>query len=330
MSVLVTGGAGYIGSHMVWELLDHGEQVVVLDNLSTGHEEAIAPGAERFIGDIGDPVLLDRIFATRDIDTVIHFAGSVVVPESVADPLGYYLNNTTKSRELLAAAIAAGIPRFIFSSTAAVYGTPQNIPVAETATLDPLSPYGASKMMTERMLADAAQAYGISFAVLRYFNVAGADPACRTGQSTRGATHLIKVAIEAAIGKRDHVAVFGTDYDTPDGTGIRDYIHVSDLARAHFAALNHLRSGGQNLTLNCGYGRGHSVLEVLDCVQRISGTLLDIRARDRRPGDIPAMVAQARSIREILAWTPRFDDLDQIVTHALAWENRAIAARRSA
>jgi UDP-glucose 4-epimerase len=330
VSVLVTGGAGYIGSHMVWELLDRGEQVVVLDNLSTGHEETVAPGAERFIGDIGDPVLLDRIFATRDIDTVIHFAGSVVVPESVADPLGYYLNNTTKSRELLAAAIAAGIPRFIFSSTAAVYGTPQNIPVAETATLDPLSPYGASKMMTERMLADAAQAYGISFAVLRYFNVAGADPACRTGQSTRGATHLIKVAIEAAIGKRDHVAVFGTDYDTPDGTGIRDYIHVSDLARGHFAALDHLRSGGRNLTLNCGYGRGHSVLEVLDCVQRISGTLLDIRARDRRPGDIPAMVAQARSIREILSWTPRFDDLDQIVTHALAWENRAIAARRSA
>ncbi len=330
MSVLVTGAAGYIGSHMVLELLDRGERVVVLDNLTTGREEAIAAAAEIFIGDIGDRVLIDRIFATRDIDTVIHFAGSVVVPESVADPLGYYLNNTVKSRELLAAAVSAGVPRFIFSSTAAVYGVPAAIPVGEDAPLAPLSPYGASKLMTERMLADAAAAYGTAYTVLRYFNVAGADPAGRVGQSTRGATHLVKVAVEAAVGKRDHIAVYGTDYDTPDGTGIRDYIHVSDLVRAHCAALAHLRAGGDNLVLNCGYGRGHSVLEVLHAVQRLSGRLLDIRPRDRRPGDIGTIIARADTIREQLHWTPRHDDLDTIVGHALAWENKLAARRRTA
>ena len=330
MSVLVTGGAGFIGSHMVLELLDRGEGVVVLDNLTTGREEAIAPAAETFIGDIGDRVLVDRILATRDIDAVIHFAGSVVVPDSVADPLGYYLNNTVKSRELLAATIAASVPRFIFSSTAAVYGVPACVPVGEDAPLDPLSPYGASKMMMERMLADAAVAYGTSYAALRYFNVAGADPAGRAGQSTRGATHLVKVAVEAATGTRDHVAVYGTDYDTPDGTGVRDYIHVADLVRAHAAALDHLRGGGDNLVLNCGYGRGHSVLEVLDAVQRLSGRPLDIRHRDRRPGDIASIVARADAIRTRLNWTPRHADLDTIVGHALAWEARTAEIRRSA
>jgi UDP-glucose 4-epimerase len=274
-------------------------------------------------------VLLDRIFRTRAIDAVLHFAGSIVVPESVADPLGYYLNNTIKSRELIAAAVSNRVPRFIFSSTAAVYGVPETVPVPETARLDPLSPYGASKMMTERMLADAGSAYGLKYVVLRYFNVAGADPRCRTGQSTRGATHLLKVAIEAATGQRDHVAVFGTDYPTPDGTGVRDFIHVTDLVRAHSAALRHLKAGGESLVLNCGYGRGYSVLELLESVQRVSGKLIDIRPRARRPGDVPAMVAQASAIRTALGWKPAYDDLDQIVGHALAWEETLLALRKA-
>jgi UDP-glucose 4-epimerase len=329
MSVLVTGGGGYIGSHMVLELLDRGESVVVLDDLSTGFDWAVAPRAELVIGDVGDRVLLDRLMTTRRVETVMHFAGSVVVPDSVADPLGYYLNNTVKSRELIAAAVVAGVESFVFSSTAAVYGVPATMPVTEDMPLDPLSPYGASKAMTERMLADAAAAYGLRVAVLRYFNVAGADPAGRAGQSTRGATHLLKVAIEAATGQRDYVAVFGTDYDTADGTGVRDFIHVSDLARAHSAALDKLRSGAPRLVLNCGYGRGYSVLELLDAVQRVSGTVLDIRARDRRPGDIPVMVAAADRIRETLGWVPANDDLDMIVAHALAWE-KALMGRRLA
>jgi UDP-glucose 4-epimerase len=265
---------------------------------------------------------------TRNVETIIHFAGSVVVPDSVADPLGYYLNNTVKSRELIAAAIANGVGQFIFSSTAAIYGIPEVVPVAETASINPLSPYGASKAMTERMLADAAAAYDLRYVALRYFNVAGADPIGRVGQSTRGATHLIKVAVEAATGQRDHVAVFGTDYDTHDGTGIRDFIHVSDLVSAHSAGLDHLRAGGGNLVLNCGYGRGYSVLEVLDAVQRASGRTLDIRARDRRAGDIPAMIAAADAIRRELAWEPRFDELGKIVEHALAWEQKLM--RRAA
>jgi UDP-glucose 4-epimerase len=328
MSVLVTGGAGFIGSHMVWELVERGEKVTVLDDLSSGFEWAVAPDAELIVGDIGDRVLLNRLIETRRFDAVMHFAGSVVVPESVADPLGYYLNNTVKSRELIAAAIANGVRRFIFSSTAAIYGVPAVVPVSETAPVNPLSPYGASKAMTERMLADAAAAYGLSHATLRYFNVAGADPAGRIGQSTRGATHLLKVAVEAATGQREHVAVFGTDYDTPDGTGIRDFIHVSDLARAHAAALDHLRRGGESLTLNCGYGRGHSVLEVLDAVQRVSGRTLDIRPRARRAGDIPVMVAAADRIRCELAWEPCFDDLETMVEHALRWERQLV--RRAA
>ncbi len=330
MSVLVTGGAGYIGSHMVRELVDRGERVVVLDDLSTGFDWAVAPEAELVIGDIGDRVLLDRLMASRQVETVMHFAGSVVVPDSVADPLGYYLNNTVKSRELIAAAIVNGVMRFVFSSTSAVYGAAETIPVVEETPLDPMSPYGASKAMTERMLTDSGAAYGLRSVVLRYFNVAGADPKGRTGQSTRGATHILKVAIEAATGQRDHVAVFGTDYDTADGTGVRDYIHVTDLVRAHSAALDHLRAGGESLILNCGYGHGYSVLELLDAVQRVSGVTLDIRPRARRPGDVPAMVAAAYRIRQALDWTPQYDDLDTIVAHALAWETQLIEKRKAA
>ena len=322
MSVLVTGGAGYIGSHMVLELVGRGERVVVLDDLSTGFDWAVSPHAELVIGDIGDRVLLDRLIRARGVETVMHFAGSVVVPDSVADPLGYYLNNTVKSRELIAASVANGVENFVFSSTAAVYGVPDVMPVTEETPLNPLSPYGASKWMTERMLADAAAAFGLKHAVLRYFNVAGADPEGRTGQSTRGATHLLKVAIEAATGQRDHVAVFGTDYETPDGTGVRDFIHVSDLVAAHSAALDRLRATGDSLTLNCGYGRGCSVLELLEAVQAVSGKALDIRARARRAGDIPVMVAAAEKIRATLGWEPRHDDLREIVAHALAWENQ--------
>ncbi len=330
MSVLVTGGAGYIGSHMVCELIDRDERVVVLDDLSTGFDWAVAPEAELVIGDVGDRVLLDRLMTTRAVETIMHFAGSVVVPDSVADPLGYYLNNTVKSRELIAAAATNGVRQFVFSSTSAVYGAAGAIPVVEETPLDPMSPYGASKAMTERMLADSDVAYGVRSVVLRYFNVAGADPEGRTGQSTRGATHILKVAIEAATGQRDHVAVFGTDYDTPDGTGVRDYIHVTDLVRAHSAALDHLRGGGESLVLNCGYGHGYSVLELLDAVQRVSGVTLDIRPRARRAGDVPMMVAAADKIRKRLAWTPEYDDLDAIVAHALAWETQLLEKRKAA
>jgi UDP-glucose 4-epimerase len=322
MSVLVTGGAGFIGGHMVLELADRGERVTVLDDLSTGFDWAVHPKAELVIGDIGDRVLLDRLIKSRKVETVMHFAGSIVVPDSVADPLGYYLNNTVKSRELIAASVANGVESFVFSSTSAVYGAPETVPVTEDTPLNPMSPYGASKAMTERMLADSAAAYGLRSVVLRYFNVAGADPEGRAGQSTRGATHLLKVALEAATGRRDHVAVFGTDYDTPDGTGIRDYIHVSDLVGAHAAALDHLRGGGESLLLNCGYGPGYSVLELLDAVQRVSGRTLDIRARARRAGDVPVMIAAADRIKQTLAWTPRFDDIETIVAHALSWEEQ--------
>jgi UDP-glucose 4-epimerase len=322
MSVLVTGGGGFIGSHMVLELVDRGERVVVLDDLSTGFDWAVAPAAELVIGDIGDRVLLERLMKSRKVDTVMHFAGLIVVPDSVADPLGYYLNNTVKSRELIAAAVTNGVENFVFSSTSAVYGIPEKVPVTEDMPLNPASPYGASKAMTERMLADASAAYGLKTVALRYFNVAGADPKGRVGQATRGATHILKVAIEAATGQRDHVAVFGTDYDTPDGTGIRDYIHVSDLVRAHSAALDHLRAGGESLVLNCGYGRGYSVLELLDAVQRVSGRTLDIRARARRPGDVPIMIAAADRIRSSLSWRPEHDDIETIVAHALTWEQQ--------
>ncbi|MBT9290078.1 UDP-glucose 4-epimerase GalE [Prosthecodimorpha staleyi] len=320
MTVLVTGGAGYIGSHMVWELVDRDEPVVVLDRLSTGFRWAVAPEAAFVEGDIGDEALLDDVIARFGVDAIIHFAGSVVVPDSVADPLGYYLNNTVKSRAVIAAAVRNGVRHFVFSSTSAVYGDPPTIPVGEDAPLKPLSPYGTSKLMTELMLADVAAAHDFRYAALRYFNVAGADPKGRTGQSTRGATHLIKVAVETALGDRPEIQVFGTDYDTPDGTGVRDYIHVADLIDAHVRALDHLRAGNPSLIANCGYERGFSVLEVLKAVERVAGLSLPVRIAPRRPGDSPKVVARSERVRQVLGWAPRWDDLDTIVGHALAWE----------
>jgi len=322
MTVLVTGGAGYIGSHMVWELLDAGETVVVLDRLSTGFEWAVAPEAKLVVGDIGDTALVDGLIRDNGIDAVIHFAGSVVVPDSVSDPLTYYDNNTVRTRALLEAAVKAGVRNFIFSSTAAVYGGTGIEPVREDAALAPESPYGRSKLMSEWMLADASVAYGLRYTALRYFNVAGADPRGRTGQSTAGATHLIKVACEAALGKRASISVFGTDYPTPDGTCIRDYIHVSDLVTAHRLALQRLRDGGTSLVANCGYSHGYSVLEVLDSVRRMHGSPFDVRMAERRPGDAAAVVADSTRARRELGWVPRHDDLDAIVRSALDWEGR--------
>jgi UDP-glucose 4-epimerase len=320
VAVLVTGGAGYIGSHMVWRLVDAGEAVVVLDRLSTGFRWAVAPEATLVEGDIADEALVARLVAEHGIDAVIHFAGSIVVPESVADPLEYYLNNTVKSRALLDAVIKAGVRHFIFSSTAAVYGDAGTEPVEETAPLAPQSPYGRSKLMTEMMLEDSARAYDFRYVALRYFNVAGADPRGRTGQSTRGATHLIKVACETALGKRDRIEIFGTDYDTADGTCVRDYIHVSDLANAHADALAYLRAGGDSLVANCGYGHGYSVREVIDAVRRVSGRDFMVVTRERRAGDVPAVVANSTRARSKLGWRPEHDDLDQCVATALAWE----------
>lgn len=320
MTILVTGGAGYIGSHMVLELVDAGEKVVVLDNLSTGFEWAIAKDAQLVVGDIGDSELVGRVLREHKIESIIHFAGSIVVPESVSNPLMYYENNTVKSRGLIAAAVANGVRNFIFSSTAAVYGNPAENPVTETAGLAPMSPYGWSKLMTEIMLRDTAAAHDFRYVALRYFNVAGADPKGRSGQSTPKATHLIKVACETALGKRGHMEVFGTDYPTVDGTCVRDFIHVKDLARAHVAALSHLRGGGQADIFNCGYSKGYSVLQVIDAVKRASGKSLDVRLSPRRPGDPAAIVAASTKIRETLGWVPEHDDLDRIVAQALAWE----------
>ena len=322
MAVLVTGGAGYIGSHMVWELLDKGEEVVVLDRLSTGFDWAVPDAAELVVGDIGDQGLVREVLRSRKIDAIIHFAGSIVVPESVADPLGYYLNNTVKSRALIECAVECGVPHFIFSSTAAVYGTPVQIPVKEDAGLQPESPYGTSKMMTEMMLRDTAAAHDFAYAALRYFNVAGADPGMRTGQSSKGATHLIKVACEAATGKRPFMEIYGTDYPTPDGTCIRDYIHVSDLVAAHYLALGHLRAGKGSIVANCGYGNGASVREVIGAVKKVSGKDFEVRVSGRRPGDAVSIVANADRCRETFGWQPQHDDLEEIVTHALGWEER--------
>ncbi|MGX1198729.1 UDP-glucose 4-epimerase GalE [Parvibaculum sp. MBR-TMA-1.3b-4.2] len=321
MTILVTGGAGYIGSHAVIDFLQAGEEVVVLDNLSTGFDWAVQPRATLVTGDIADTDLLARLFSEHEIEAVVHFAGSVVVPESVENPLKYYLNNTAKSRDLIAACVAHGVKHFIFSSTAAVYGTPASVPVSEGVPLAPESPYGRSKLMTEWMLSDAAAAHPMSFAALRYFNVAGADPEGRTGQSTANATHLIKVACETALGKRDHIDIFGTDYPTPDGTCIRDYIHVSDLVMAHRRALDYLRGGGESLIANCGYGHGYSVREVLSSVERVSGRSLDAREVPRRSGDAVEVVANPGLLKARLAWEPVHDDLDGIVAHALAWED---------
>jgi UDP-glucose 4-epimerase len=322
MSVLVTGGAGYIGSHMALQLLDAGERVVVLDNLSTGLAWAVPQGAAFVRGDVGDQALVCRLLDSHRVDAIIHFAGSVVVPDSVADPLGYYLNNTVNSRALIAAAIKSGVRSFIFSSTAAVYGMTGDRPVSEDAPLAPLSPYGSSKRMTEIMLADAARAHDLRYVALRYFNVAGADPHGRAGQATPRATHLIKVACETATGKRSHMQVFGTDYPTPDGTCVRDYIHVTDLAGAHMAALAHLRAGGDSDVFNCGYGRGFSVLEVIDTVRRAAGRDFEVRMAPPRAGDPAMVVAATERIRSRLGWTPRHDSLDVIVRHALRWEER--------
>jgi UDP-glucose 4-epimerase len=320
MAVLVTGGAGFIGSHMVLALLDAGKEVVVLDNLSTGFRWAVPKAATLVVGDVGDQDLVRTVIRKYQIDAIIHFAGSIVVPESVADPLGYYNNNTVKSRALIEAAVAAGIKNFIFSSTAAVYGNPAENPVGETATPAPMSPYGWSKLMTEIMLADASRAHDFRYVALRYFNVAGADPKGRSGQSTPRATHLIKVACETALGQRSHMEVFGTDYPTPDGTCIRDYIHVTDLIRAHAAALDYLTTGGKSDVFNCGYSKGFSVLEVIDAVKRVSGNDFEVRLSPPRPGDPAAIVAGSAKIRQRLGWSPRHDDLDEIVRHALAWE----------
>lgn len=320
MSVLVTGGAGYIGSHMVWALVDRGEEVIVLDRLSTGFDWAVAPEAKLIVGDIADDDLVDRVVREHGVDAIVHFAGSIIVPESVADPLGYYLNNTVKSRALIASAVRNGIKHFVFSSTAAVYGNPAVSPVPEDAPKVPMSPYGTSKLMTEMMLADVAAAHDFAYAALRYFNVAGADPHGRTGQSTAGATHLIKVACEVATGKRAEMSLYGTDYDTPDGTAIRDYIHVSDLIAAHVQALAHLRATNDSLIANVGYSRGYSVREVIAAVERVVGEKLAVIESPRRIGDSPRIVADSQRVRETLGWEPRWDDLDTIVRHALHWE----------
>jgi UDP-glucose 4-epimerase len=324
MTVLVTGAGGYIGSHMVYELLDAGESVVALDNLSTGFRWAIPDGVPFHVGDIGDEKGVTKIIADHAIDAVIHFAASVVVPESMRDPLAYYRNNTVNSRTLIETAIKAGIRHFIFSSTAAVYGNPEKVPITEEAPTNPISPYGSSKLMAEMILRDAGRAHGLGHVILRYFNVAGADPRLRAGQSTRGATHLIKVAAETALGRRPRIEVFGTDYATPDGTCIRDYIHVSDLVRAHSDALRYLRGGGASVTLNCGYGHGFSVLEVIDTAKKVSGVDFAVDYTARRPGDPERIVAATDRARQLLGWRPDFDDLATIVGHALAWERRLI------
>ena len=324
MTVLVTGGAGYIGSHMVHALVDAGERVVVLDNLATGFDWAVAQGASLVIGDVGDQPRVAALIAEHQVDAIIHFAASIVVPDSVRDPLGYYRNNTVNSRALIESAVKGGVRHFIFSSTAAVYGNPERVPVREDEATVPTSPYGSSKLMTEIMLRDAGSAHGLRHVILRYFNVAGADPLGRTGQSTKGATHLIKVAVETALGLRPKVDVFGTDYPTPDGTCIRDYIHVSDLVRAHCDALAYLRGGGVSATLNCGYGRGFSVLEVIETVKRVSGVDFEVAFVGRRPGDPAQIVAASDRARSLLKWQPHFDDLQAIVRHALAWERKLL------
>ena len=320
MTVLVTGGAGYIGSHMVWELLDAGEKVVVLDRLSTGFDWAIPREAKLVVGDIADQALVGQTIEQNDIDAIIHFAGSVVVPDSVRDPLIYYENNTSKSRSLIESTVKSGIKHFIFSSTAAVYGDGGMAPVTEDFPTRPESPYGTSKLMTEWMLRDTAMAHDFHYTALRYFNVAGADPQGRTGQSTRGATHLIKVACETALGKRPYIEIFGDDYPTPDGTCVRDYIHVSDLVAAHRLALERLRSGGSSMIANCGYGQGYSVKQVIESVGRVHGRPIDARLTTARPGDAASVVADSGKARKELGWVPVRDDLDFIVESALKWE----------
>jgi UDP-glucose 4-epimerase len=328
MTVLVTGGAGYIGSHMVYALVAAGERVVVLDNLSTGFDWAIAEGVPLVVGETGDQALVTKTIKEHGVEAVIHFAASIVVPDSVADPLGYYKNNTANSRSLIECAVKGSVRHFIFSSTAAVYGNPAHVPVTEDDQLNPMSPYGSSKLMTEVMLRDAGIAHGLKHVILRYFNVAGADPDLRTGQSTKGATHLIKVAVETALGRREKMDVFGTDYPTADGTCVRDYIHVSDLVQAHLDALRYLRAGGDSVTANCGYGRGYSVREVIDTVKQVSGVDFRVDLGVRRPGDPAQIVASSDRARALLGWEPKRDDLPTIVGHALGWERKLMLRNR--
>lgn len=318
--ILVTGGAGYIGSHTLRQLGEAGHRrLVVLDNLGKGFKDAVLYG-DLVVGDTGDPQVVRRVLEDYNVQSVLHFAAHTIVPESVADPLKYYGNNTCSSRNLLACCREAGVRHFIFSSTAAVYGIPDTSLASEDSPTQPINPYGTSKLMSEWMLRDLAAASDMEYVVLRYFNVAGSDPQGRIGQSTPEATLLVKVACEAAIGKREKISIFGTDYDTPDGTGVRDYIHVEDLARAHLDALDYLRNGGQSTTLNCGYGHGYSVREVLDMVQKVNGAPLNIKEEPRRPGDPPTLVAQADRIRQVLGWQPQYDDLEAIVSSSLNWE----------
>ena len=321
--ILVTGGAGYIGSHVVRQLGEAGYPVVVLDNLSTGFEDAVIHG-DLVIGDTGDRELVSRLMQQYDVDSVMHFAAHTIVPESVKDPLKYYANNTGSTRNLLSCCQQHGVKRFIFSSTAAVYGIPEETEITEDTTVSPINPYGLSKLMSEWMLRDLAAATDLRYVALRYFNVAGSDPAGRIGQSTKQATLLVKVACEAAVGKRDHVAIFGTDYPTPDGTGVRDYIHVEDLASAHLKALDYLDGGGESQVLNVGYGHGYSVREVLDMVERVADLKLDIREQPRRAGDPPTLIATATRIRELLGWQPEYDDLKVIVETSLNWERKLL------
>jgi UDP-glucose 4-epimerase len=321
--VLVTGGAGYIGSHAVLALRDAGWTVAVIDDLSTGTRYLVPEDVPFYEGNVADRSLVERIFAERGIGAIMHFAGSIVVPESVEKPLDYYRNNTVASHALISAAVDAGIPHIVFSSTAAVYGEPDRVPVDEGVAKVPINPYGASKLMTERMLEDSAAAYRMNYAALRYFNVSGADPGGRSGQVGKGSTHLIKVAVEAAVGKRDHVDVFGTDYPTGDGSCVRDYIHVSDLVAAHLKALERLIDRpDENLVLNLGYGRGLSVLEVLDALDRIVGTPIRREMKGRRAGDPPLLVASNKALLDTLDWSARYADIETILTHALEWERR--------
>jgi len=326
-AILVTGGAGYIGSHVVKQLMARGETVVVLDNLSTGFAHAV-PQEQLIVGDCGDQALVANLLQRHAIGAVMHFAAHTIVPESVSDPLKYYRNNTANTLSLLECCQQAGIEQFIFSSTAAVYGIPEDGLAHENTPTVPINPYGTSKLMSEWMLRDVAAANALRYVTLRYFNVAGSDPEGRIGQSTEKATLLVKVACEAAVGTRSHVSIFGTDYPTADGTGVRDYIHVEDLAEAHLKALDYLRAGGQSTTLNCGYGHGYSVRDVLETVEKISGKPLSIREEPRRAGDPPILIARADRIRSALGWTPRLNDLDEIVRSSLAWEQTLLARRK--
>ena len=329
MTILVTGGAGYIGSHMALELLDADERVVVLDNLSTGFHWAVPQAARLVVGDFGDRALVADLLAREKIESIIHFAAKIVVPDSVADPLGYYENNTAKARSLLQCAVEGGVKHFIFSSTAAVYGEPKTTPVREDDPKEPINPYGRSKLMVEWMLADTAAAHPLRYTALRYFNVAGADPKGRSGQSTDNATHLIKVTVQTALGLRKGMEVFGTDYPTPDGSCLRDYIQVTDLVRAHIDALRRLRAGGDSIVCNVGYSRGYSVLDVINTVKRVSGVDFPMRMSGRRAGDPAAIIASNERARMELGWVPMHDNLEEIVRQALNWE-RGLAARKAA